>query len=106
MTLHEIDEVLALRNGARYEIYDKEPTAGRYWAIRAVPCEFPGQHHPHTRDGVPVTRYLIAIAERRRDDGLWQWCHATMACKRLFGDLVIDHATDPTRWHYILETSG
>lgn len=102
----EVDEVLALRTGVVYELHEQEPETGRYWAIRAIPCEFPGPHHQSTRDGVAVTQLVIAIAERRRDNGLWQWCHATMACKRLFGDLLLDNAQDPTRWHYIEEILG
>jgi|GEM_PF-5478807 len=105
MIVNEIDEVTALREGAAYELYDEEPESGRYWAVKAVPCSFPGIHYPTTRDGQPVTELVVAIAEKRRDDGLWQWCHPTMACKRLFCDLLLDNAAEPDRWHYILEAS-
>ena len=106
MKTHDIDEVTALRNGVAYELYDEEPKAGRYWAIKAVPCQFPGDHHAETRDGQPVTELVIAIAERRKDDGLWQWCHVTMACKRVFGDLLLDNTVERDRWYYVAEVGS
>jgi hypothetical protein len=100
---HDLEEVLAVRPGCEYHLWETEPTSGHWWAVSLVPRTFPGPHHPVTLDGHSVEQFVVAICERRRDDGTWQWCHATPACKRIFGDLLLDNTTQRDTWFYVLE---
>jgi len=100
---YELDEMLAVRPGCEYELRETEPPRGRWWAVALVPRAFPGPHHATTRDNQDVQPFVVAICERRRDNGLWQWCHPTTSCKRLFDDLLLDYTTQRDRWFYVVE---
>ena len=99
----ESPEIVALRNGCQYELYEDEPESGTWWAIQVMPCKFPGQWHPTTEAGVPVCCAAIVACERRPDNGLWQWCHLSIMAKQVFGGLLLDNQMAAGVWYYVLE---
>jgi hypothetical protein len=84
-------------------VFEDEPTEGIWWAIKAVPASFPGEHHTETLDGMPVESAAIVACEKRDDNGLWVWCYLTPAAKRLFGDMIFDNGLEKNRWYYVVE---
>jgi hypothetical protein len=101
----DIVEILAIRPGCKYEMYTDEPEDGTWWAVMATPVCFPGDHHAITPDGAPVECAAIIACERRKDNGLWVWCHLSQAAKRLFCDIIFDNQLQIGKWYYCKETS-
>ena len=104
MKQYEYDEVTAIRGGYSYTIQDTVPTSGVWWAVKLVPTSFPSDDfHPITRDGADVIQACVIACQRRTDNGLWQWCHLTMAAKRIWGDLIYDNGGTMDIWYYVVE---
>lgn len=97
-----IEEMVAVRNLCYYEAYEEEPKHGPYYAVRALPVSFPGEHEALTADGVAVEQWAIVACERNVH-GRWIWCNLTPAAKRVFGDIIFDNDLDRNKWWYIVE---
>jgi len=96
-------EYVGIRSQFIYELHTEEPTDYPVWfAVKLVPVVFPGAHQLKTDDDELVKQACVICCERRADNGLWQWCHLTIAAKRVFGDLLIDYGK-PNHWYYIVE---
>ena len=100
----DCEEVTALRPGRRYVLESSEPKSGTWWAVKAIPVAFPGPHHPVTIDGEQVEKAAIVASYKGRD-GMWRWCHLTLAAKLLFGDMLFEFVPAEARseWHYVRE---
>ena len=94
-------EQVAVRDACNYFLLEEKPEFGRWWAIRLVPVQPPGQME-RMSNGTFAQQFTFAAAEQRLD-GKWIWCSLSPAAKQVFGDLMFDYRVEPEKWYYVYE---
>jgi hypothetical protein len=96
------NELFAIREGERAELFAEPPLSGFHIAVKAVPVTMPDGRRQPTRqtDGAPVEQACI-VACQLNADGLWQWVHLSPATKENVGDLIFDGGLRKDCWYYL-----
>lgn len=95
------NDVLAIRNGERLQLWTEIPDCDRWVAVQVVSVTMPeGQiHSSRPRDGMPVEQAAIIACEMVK--GKWQWTQLSPPSKEFIGDMLFDSDAERGRWYYL-----
>lgn len=97
-------QLTTVRQRASYEVFTVPPSrdeGGRWWAVQFRTVE-PPEGLADIFRGAPVTRYLVAVAERI-SPSRWLWTTPDAGAKSVFFLALHKIDAEPDRWYYVRE---